>query len=92
VEYGATPYAGDSYPREWVHTLDRVRELGAEKMVPGRGEALTDRAAVDEAIALTQEFVRTLAQTVAAGVADDLPLKQVFDKTRAALEPRFGRW
>ena len=40
VEYGATPYTGDAYLTDWPATLERVRALDAEKLVPGRGEAL----------------------------------------------------
>jgi len=92
VEYGATPYAGDSYPREWVHTLDRLRQLGAEKMVPGRGEALANQAEVENAIEQTQAFVRLLSETVGEGVARKDDLKRVFERTRSVLEPRFGHW
>ena len=45
VEYGATPYAGDAYFRDWPKTLDALAALQPEKLVPGRGPALTDRAA-----------------------------------------------
>lgn len=92
VEYGAAPYAGDAYPSEWPDTLIRLEALGAEKMVPGRGEALTDPAQVKEAIALTREFVSLLAESARAGVAEDLSLKETFAKTRAVLEPKFGDW
>ena len=40
VEYGAAPYCGDAHFREWPGTLEKVRALGAEKLVPGRGNAL----------------------------------------------------
>ncbi len=92
VEYGAAPYAGDAYPSEWPDTLTRLEALGAEKMVPGRGEALTDPAQVKEAIALTREFVSLLAESARAGVAEDLSLKETFERTRAVLEPKFGDW
>src|SRR5262245_7707899 len=41
VEYGATPYAGDAYLKDWPRTLERLADLRPEKLVPGRGEALT---------------------------------------------------
>lgn len=92
VEYGAAPYAGDAYPSEWPDTLTRLEALGAEQMVPGRGEALTDPAQVKEAIGATREFVSLLAESARAGVAEDLSLKETFAKTRAVLEPKFGDW
>lgn len=92
VEYGAAPYAGDAYPTEWPDTLTRLEALGAEQMVPGRGEALTDSAQVKEAIALTREFVSLLAESARAGVAENLSLKETFARTRDVLKPKFGDW
>lgn len=92
VEYGATPYAGDSYPSEWPDTLEKLRAFGAEKMVPGRGDALMTPEQVNEAIDQTAAFVRTLAESAADSAAKDLTLKQAFDAARAELEPRFGHW
>ena len=40
VEFGATPYCGDAHFTDWPGTIRKLRELGAEKMVPGRGRAL----------------------------------------------------
>ncbi|HEX9647527.1 MAG TPA: MBL fold metallo-hydrolase [Alphaproteobacteria bacterium] len=91
VEYGAAPYAGDSYPGEWPATLERLRALRPEKMVPGRGEALTSPAEVNAAIDQTRDFVTTLAKSVADSVAASESLKDAFGRARAALEPRFGR-
>jgi len=92
VEYGATPYAGDSYPSEWPDTLEKLRGFGAEKMVPGRGDALMSPAQVNEAIDQTSAFVRSLAESTADSAAKDLSLKQAFAAARAELEPRFGDW
>jgi len=91
VEYGAAPYAGDSYPGEWPATLERLRALRPEKMVPGRGEALTSPAEVNAAIDQTRDFVTMLAKSVADSVAASESLKDAFGRARAALEPRFGR-
>ena len=35
VEFGATPYAGDAYFRDWPATLDNLAAMNAEKLVPG---------------------------------------------------------
>jgi len=51
VEYGATPYCGDAHLRDWPTTLERLTALGAERLVPGRGDALLSadqaRAAIE---------------------------------------------
>jgi glyoxylase-like metal-dependent hydrolase (beta-lactamase superfamily II) len=92
VEYGATPYAGDAYFRDWPTTLERVRALGAEKLVPGRGEALTTRAAAEQAIDGTRRFLLELADEVDRGLAAGKTLKPIFDSVHRRLEPQFGEW
>jgi glyoxylase-like metal-dependent hydrolase (beta-lactamase superfamily II) len=92
VEYGATPYTGDAYLEDWPETLVRLRALGPEKLVPGRGAALKTAQEVEAGIAGTQAFLSRLYGTVAEGVAAGRPLKQVYDDTVAALAPDFGDW
>ncbi len=41
VEFGATPYAGDAYFKDWPQTLDNLAALKPKALVPGRGAALT---------------------------------------------------
>jgi glyoxylase-like metal-dependent hydrolase (beta-lactamase superfamily II) len=85
VEARAATYMGDAFVEEWsTTTLDRVEELGAQRIVPGRGPA-----AGPEAIAETRDYLRTLWETVNGGHET---LKAAFDAARAALEPRFGDW
>ena len=55
VEYDATPYAGDAYFADWPRTLDALASLQPEKLVPGRGPALTDRKQIAEG---SREYAR----------------------------------
>src|SRR6516165_1842295 len=57
VEFGATPYCGDAYLSDWPETLDAIAALGAEKLVPGRGAALTTPARVKAGLDGTRAFV-----------------------------------
>jgi glyoxylase-like metal-dependent hydrolase (beta-lactamase superfamily II) len=91
VEAGATPYTGDGYIQDWMETLERVRALGAEALVPGRGDAVRG-AKVNEAISSTKEFLTILRDNVAESVRRQETLKQAFDRTHAALTPQFGNW
>jgi glyoxylase-like metal-dependent hydrolase (beta-lactamase superfamily II) len=92
VEYGAAPYCGDAYFKEWPHTLDKVRALGAEKLVPGRGDALMSPAEVARAIDGTQGFLRDMTEEVQRGVASKHSLKQVYDGAYAKMAPKYGQW
>ena len=92
VEFGATPYTGDAYLKDWPETLGRLRDLGAEKLVPGRGAALKTPEAVEDGIAGTQAFLTEMYQSVAKGVAEGKALKDIYGETFERLEPKFGGW
>ena len=92
VEFGATPYCGDAHFADWPATLQRLRDLGAEKMVPGRGRALLNAKDVREGLDGTEAFVTTLFRLVKAGVAKRMPLGELYHETLAAMRPEFGHW
>ncbi len=90
VEYNAGVYTGDAQLEEWPATLEALRALGAEKLVPGRGPAMTTPAEVHKAIDYTQKWVTDLFNTVKAGVAAGKNLKEIFADTRKVMDPVFG--
>jgi glyoxylase-like metal-dependent hydrolase (beta-lactamase superfamily II) len=90
VEYNAGVYTGDAQLEEWPTTLEALRALGAEKLVPGRGPALENAADVNKGIDYTKKWVTDLYQTARAGVAAGKTLKQVFEDTRKVMDPVFG--
>jgi glyoxylase-like metal-dependent hydrolase (beta-lactamase superfamily II) len=92
VEYGATPYTGDAYLQEWPQTLDRIAALGAQRLVPGRGDALTTPATVQAALDGTRAFVTRMYAAVAQGRAAGKALREVYEETVAELQPQFGHW
>jgi glyoxylase-like metal-dependent hydrolase (beta-lactamase superfamily II) len=92
VEYGATPYCGDAHYKDWPETLQKLRDLKAEALVPGRGEALQGEQAVEEGIAGTQQFLADLYKAVAASAEAGDSLKVAYDKAMAAMQPRYGNW
>jgi glyoxylase-like metal-dependent hydrolase (beta-lactamase superfamily II) len=92
VEFGATPYCGDAHFSDWSATLARISALGPEKMVPGRGRSLMNKAEVDEAIAGTAAFTSDLYAIAQAGVKRGAGLKQVYDEAMSAMRPKYGHW
>jgi len=92
VEYGATPYAGDAYFKDWPHTLDAIAALKPEKLVPGRGAALKTPKEVAEGLAGTRAFVGELYAQVKKGAAEGRDLNTLYKETYAALKPKFGDW
>ncbi|HEX4813264.1 MAG TPA: MBL fold metallo-hydrolase [Nonomuraea sp.] len=89
VESQAALYTGDAFHREWATTtLDRVAAFGAETLVGGRGAVARGRAGVEAAIAQTRDFLRVMLREVSAAGT----LKEAFQATHRALEPRYGSW
>lgn len=92
VENRCGVYTGDAYMREWLQTLERLRELGAEKMVPGRGAALIGRQAISEAIDSTKEFILAVLHAVQWGIDQGLDLRGCYEHTDKVMSPVFGNW
>jgi glyoxylase-like metal-dependent hydrolase (beta-lactamase superfamily II) len=91
VEASAAPYCGDAYIQDWVGTLENVRALGAEAVVPGRGPAVRG-AAVERAINETAAYLSILRDTVSDSVLREEDIATAYRAAEAALTPRFGEW
>lgn len=92
VEFDATPYAGDAYFKDWPQTLDNVAALQPEKLVPGRGAALTTPEQVQAGLSGTRDFIKDLYESVQAGAAAGKDLRAVYEETFAKLSPKYGHW
>jgi glyoxylase-like metal-dependent hydrolase (beta-lactamase superfamily II) len=92
VEYGATPYCGDAYFTHWPATLDAIAALKPEKLVPGRGAALTTPEQVKDGLDGTRAFVSELYAEVKKAAAAGKDLRAVYKDTYAALKPKYGHW
>jgi len=92
VEYGATPYCGDAHLTDWPQTLAVLEELEPEKLVPGRGDALTTSAQCREAISMTRAFTGDLFETAKQARNEGLSLKETFDLAKQRMDPKYGDW
>jgi glyoxylase-like metal-dependent hydrolase (beta-lactamase superfamily II) len=92
VEYGATPYCGDAHFADWPGTLDTIRALKPEKLVPGRGRSLMTAREVEEAIAGTAGFTSDLFGIAKRAVSSGLDLGQTYREAMDQMRPRYGHW
>jgi glyoxylase-like metal-dependent hydrolase (beta-lactamase superfamily II) len=94
---GWIPFMGDSYPADWVVTLDAIRGLHPQVILPGHG-APADAAWLDLFRGYVLELVGAVRETLTAGLdLDDARLvirdrlradyQQVFDSRGGALRP-----
>ena len=90
VEFHSACYCGDAHLRDWPGTLDMIRGFDPKALVPGRGDALTNRATVHEAIAMTRDFVSSLYTTAELSVARGRSLKETYREARAVMDPKFA--
>lgn len=90
VEYQAGVYTGDAHLAEWPATLEALRALRAEFIVPGRGEAMKGNANVNKALDYTRLWVETLYRCAREAVAQGMDLKAAMAHTRKAMDPVFG--
>lgn len=93
VEAEAALYTGDAFHMDWsTQTLDRVRKYEAELLIGGRGAVARGRDAVDAAIEQTRGFLTGMIENVKPVHEKNGTLKEAFERTHAALEPKFGAW
>ncbi len=90
VEYEAGVYTGDAQLQEWPATLEALRALKAEAIVPGRGEAMKGAANVNKALDYTKRWVETLYQAGKEAAAEGMDLKAAMAHTRKTMDPIFG--
>ena len=91
VEYLAGVYTGDAHLAEWPTTLEALRVLQADAIVPGRGEAMRGKADVNKALDYTKLWVETLFKCGQEAVAKNMDLKAAMAHTRQHMDPVFGQ-
>jgi len=91
VEYGAAAYTGDAQLEEWPDTLEKLRALKPEKLVPGRGPALENPQRVNTGLDYTKDFVTTLFTSAKEAVSAGKSLKETFAYTRSKMDPKFDK-
>lgn len=93
VEAKAALYTGDAFHMDWSSdTLDRVKAFGAQKLVGGRGAVALGQAECEAAIEQTRGFLTGMIENVRPVHAAGGSLREAFERTHAALEPKFGAW
>jgi cyclase len=91
--HGWTPYMGDSYPYDWINTLDVAEKLDFDYAIGGHGEVMRGKQKFE----LWKQYLSDLLdQTAAAytnGATLDQAKKQVSDylvsKYAANFDPKF---
>ena len=91
VEYQAGVYTGDAQLAEWPATLEALRALKADAIVPGRGEAMKGNANVNKALDYTKRWVETLYRCGKEAAVAKMDLKTAMAHTRKSMDPIFAQ-
>ena len=83
----ALPYMGDGFVNEWPASLDGLKALDFETIVPGHGSPFTDRSQIDD----LQSYLRDLWAQVSALRADGLSAEDAVARVDlSAHEAKYG--
>ena len=91
--HGWTPYMGDSYPYDWIKTLDVAENLDFDYVIAGHGDVMRGKQTFD----LWKQYFRDLLDQTGAAYADGATLDQakkrvsdyLIEKYAAKFDPRF---
>lgn len=90
VVVGVAPYAGDGYIRDWPRTVEVLKGLRPERMMPGQGYPVIGEAACLEAMNAMQGFMIDLAGRTAVHVDAPAPLGGFYPEVYDRMAERYG--
>jgi glyoxylase-like metal-dependent hydrolase (beta-lactamase superfamily II) len=70
--HGWTPYMGDSYPYDWIKTLDVAEKLDFDYVIAGHGDVMRGK----ETFELWKQYFQDLLEQTAAAYAEGATLDQ----------------
>lgn len=82
------PYMGDGYPLEWAETLEQLKSLEFDLILPGHGEAFRDRNKISDLQAYLRDLWQQAAQMHAARVKADEAATRIDLRAHAAAYPQ----
>ncbi len=86
VLHGWTPTMRDSYPYEWIDTLDAAERLEFDTVVGGHGDVMHGKARFE----LWKEFLRDIMQRTAAAYADGDSMEDAKQRVSEAMIPLYA--
>jgi cyclase len=84
----ALSYLGDAYVDEWVDTLEAVKALPFETIIPGHGEVFSDRQKIDRFQAYLRDLWKQVAALKAQGLSAQEAARRVDMTPHRASYPR----
>lgn len=82
-----TAYMGDAYVADWIQTLDRLKALDFDYVLPGHGTALKGKTKIDHFQAYLRDFQREVQRLHDAGVPPEEAAKRIDMRAHAKNYP-----
>ncbi|MDH4064173.1 MAG: MBL fold metallo-hydrolase, partial [Acidobacteriota bacterium] len=80
-------YLGDAYPTEWTATLDRLRALDFDTVLPGHGDVFQGKTTIDHFQAYLKDFWQQVQALHDAGLSAEEAARRVDLRAHAANYP-----
>ena len=74
--FDGAPYLGDSYPEDFVETLEKLKQFDFDVAVPGHGPLVRDRSKID----FNQEYLRRYWGQIKTSHEQGLSVEQAVEK------------
>jgi len=71
------PFMGDAYPNEWIDTLERLRQLDFDVVVPGHGRPFADPARIDLFQKLLSDLWQQVSEACDQGSSAELAAERI---------------
>jgi cyclase len=84
--HGWTPYMGDSYPYDWIKTMDVPEKLDFDYVIVGHGDVMRGK----ETFELWKQYFRDLLEQTAAAYADGATLDQAKNRVSDYLISKYA--
>ena len=84
--HGWTPFMGDSYPYEWIKTLDAAEKLGADSVIGGHGDVMRGTQKFE----LWKEYFQELMDRTAAVYGEGASLDDARTRVSEALVKQYA--
>ena len=80
---GTVPFMGDAYVNEWAETLEQLKRLEFDVVLPGHGRAFRDRARIDHLQAYLRDLWPKVVALHAAGVPAEEAARRIDMRSHA---------
>ena len=82
------PYMGDAFPVEWVETLEQVKQLDFDVVMPGHGNAFRGKEKIAHLQSYLRDFWQRASDHYARGTPAEAAARQIDMRDHAAHYPR----